>query len=194
MIFCLLHYVGLCNTCLEGLPPFQNSETVTHFLSNSQLSTRYDVLFPNYEFIQSGRISRWEVFLTRVPFSSDNLRITFSVWRRTGSFSNCVSSGIAGSPINQLYCRIGANQINVESNNVVQQSRLLQFNVSRSRRIQVSPGDVVGFEIETPSEDLDILFSSEVSTDVMTASIGAGQQDCQAPLMNIQLGKHATHK
>lgn len=145
---------------------------------------------PTYKFARAGNVAEWRVFLTRVPAIGESLTIYFQVW--TNSSTTCISG---------LYCHmVGEDRIRlsrlistqIQTNhrqfNVEIQNNILQFSV-QSSRIPVRPGDIVGLSVQSSSSNLDILFSSALSVEML---IGPQRFNHPAPLLTAFLGMSKT--
>lgn len=168
---------------LEGLPPFQdNRQSISGQSGQSRQSTQW--LIPSYRFTSHGNIARWEFFVTeRLYNTGEFIDIEFSVWR----FSNNLQSICSQSDrCCGRYCRIGRNQRRITSTQG--STRMAQFQPSRSQRISVRSGDIIGLSVSTNSR-LDLQFSSSRTVNILINDLIQQQRRHPAPIINVVLGK-----
>lgn len=133
MLFCVEK--GWCNTCLEGLPSFQENPF------RRAPSKQYEWLIPTYTFTAQGNITEWQVYITDHPSDSQEFDLILQVWT-TKPDSRCRES----SSIHRSYCLIGRNMIRPDSGLQVV-NRLLKYKVQPDSRIGVREGDIVGLYV-----------------------------------------------
>lgn len=71
---------GLCNTCLRGIPPFQEEGSQPHLSAFTQL-------FPQYQFNASGHVTGWSIYINE----NSLFTIKIQVWRRQQRWLNVLT-------------------------------------------------------------------------------------------------------
>lgn len=163
-------FIGWCNKCIEGLPPFQEGQSRIS-------SSLYEWLIPAYRFTSQGDITEWKIYVNKVA------RLELQVWQRKPQRSQqCLER----SRVDRSYCKIGANEV---PRSVLQvRNGVCRYRVPTSRQISVNEGDIVGLYVATLSNDSGIQFSSNFNVTVLV-NLGSTLGLAPAPILMATISK-----
>lgn len=123
MLIYIVNLIGWCNTCLQGLPPFQEAGSIPH---RPSLST-FQWLIPSYRFTASGNITQWRIYV----MAEQQFELKFQVWR------TCLQR------FQRSLCKIGENEVTQAG------TGLVIYDVPISERILVNSRDFVGLHVSS---------------------------------------------